>query len=93
MTTLERSRALWNRDRLAVESDEVLAQVLDRGEPEAWQELYALARSDAALRRRIVETCRRVPLPLPRFWLAAMGSLGEEVDFRWTLPHYGLAET
>lgn len=93
MTALERSRALWNRQGPLVLTDEVLAQVLDRGEPEAWRELYALARTDADLRRRIVGIVRSVPLPLPRFWLAAMASLGEPVDFDWPFPFYGQAET
>ena len=40
---LSQSRALWNRTGLALESDEVLAQLLDRGEVAAWRELYRLA--------------------------------------------------
>src|SRR5262249_2273231 len=43
---LSRSRALWNRSRLELESDETLAQLMDRGEIEAWRELFALARTD-----------------------------------------------
>jgi hypothetical protein len=39
-----------------------------------------LASADGALRRRILSVVRRVPLPYPRFWLAAMAALGEEVD-------------
>jgi hypothetical protein len=93
MTRLEHSRALWNRTRLELDSDEVLAQLLDRGEPEAWRELYALARTDPALRRRIVAIVERVPLPLPRFWLAAMASLGEEVDLGMAVPEYGAGDT
>ncbi len=77
---LARSRALWNRTRLDLASDELLAQLLDRGELEAWRELYALARADGALRRRILSVIRRVPLPYPHFWLAAMAGLGEEVN-------------
>lgn len=83
---LETSRALWNRSRLDLGSDEVLAQILDRGEMPAWRELYALARGDAQLRRRIVDVVNRVPLALPHFWLAAMASLGETVDFDRELP-------
>lgn len=85
---LERSRALWNRTRLALDSDEVLAQILDRGEMDAWRALYGLARDDADLRRRIKKIVLAVPLPLPRLWLAALGSLGEEVDLGVTLPSY-----
>lgn len=85
---LERSRALWNRSRLELDSDEVLAQILDRGEMGAWRGLYELARHDAQLRARIARIVRSVPLPLPRFWLAALASLGEAVDFDAVLPDY-----
>ena len=74
----------WNRSRLDLRSDEVLAQILDRGDVAAWRELFALAAADALLRRRILAVVRRVPLPYPAFWLAALASLGETID--WTLP-------
>jgi hypothetical protein len=90
---LEQSRALWNRSRLDLASDEVLAQLLDRGEPEAWRELYAFAAADAGLRLRILHIVDHVPLPLPRFWRAAMASLGERVDFDAPVPPYGDAGT
>lgn len=81
---LSKSRALWNRDRLDLKSDEVLAQILDRGELEAWREIYRLASGpseDAAeLRRRIVQICCTVPIAYPHLFLAAMGALGEELD-------------
>jgi hypothetical protein len=88
MTTsaLERSRALWNRDRLDLSSDEVLAQILDHGEIEAWRELYALAAGDGVLRKRILRVIERVPLPFPHAWLAALASLGEKVDLEAPLP-------
>jgi hypothetical protein len=85
---LERSRALWNRTHLDLRSDETLAQILDRGELQAWRELYAMAREDADLRKRILSVVRSVPLPLPHFWLAAMAGLGEQVDFDAPLPAY-----
>jgi hypothetical protein len=85
---LETSRALWNRVRLDLASDEVLAQILDRGEMEAWRELYALASQDAALRLRIHRVVLTTPLPLPRFWLAALANLGEEVDLNAPVPPY-----
>jgi len=50
---------------------------MDRGELAAWKELYALAAGDAALGRRMLAVIRRVPLPYPSFWLAALASLGE----------------
>jgi hypothetical protein len=81
---LERAVVSWNRSRLELESDEVLAQILDRGDLAAWRELYALAASDPRLRRRILEVVSRVPLPYPCFWRAAMASLGETVD--WSAP-------
>jgi hypothetical protein len=83
-TALERFAIAWNRSRVDLRSDELLAQVLDRGDLATWRELYALAREDAALRRRILRVVHRVPLPYPAFWLAALASLGEPVD--WTIP-------
>ena len=81
---LSSSRALWNRCRLALESDEVLAQILDRGELQAWREIYRLAAGQgeeaAALRRRIIRQCQTVPLSFPHLFLAAVGALGEELE-------------
>lgn len=81
---LSRSRALWNRRHADLQSDEVLAQILDRGELEAWREIYRLASGPGeeavALRRRIVRLCRTVPLAFPHLFLAAVGSLGEKLD-------------
>ncbi len=88
MSRLRHSRALWNRTSLDLASDEVLAQILDRGEMEAWRELFAAARQDACLRRRILAVVKSVPLPLPCFWLAALASLGEPVDFDDPRPAY-----
>ncbi len=82
------SRALWNRVRLALDSDEVLAQVLDRGDMAAWRTLYRQARADSHLRARIRRIVSTVPLPLPRFWLAALADLGEDVDLGALLPDY-----
>ena len=81
---IERTVVRWNRDRLDLESDEVLAQVLDRGDLAAWRELYRLAADRKPLRRRLLAIVRRAPLPYPRFWLAALASLGEAID--WTEP-------
>lgn len=83
-TALEATVVRWNRSRLDLRSDEVLAQILDRGDLAAWRELYALAADDPVLRRRILALVRRVPLPYPGFWLAALSSLGEAID--WTAP-------
>lgn len=77
---LDGSRALWNRSRLDLASDEVLAQILDRGDLYDWRVLYQLARADLSLRARIKRIVLTVPLPLPRFWLAALASLGEPID-------------
>lgn len=60
---IESSRALWNRSGLDLESDEVLAQLLDRGEMAAWRMLYRLARTDPRLRARIARIVLTVPLP------------------------------
>ncbi len=87
---LESSRALWNRCRLDLSSDEVLVQILDRGELSAWRELYRLAAGPGeqarALRRRIVDLCRSVPIAFPHLFLAAMGSLGEQIEPYPTVP-------
>jgi hypothetical protein len=40
--------------------------------------------ADATLRRRILGTVRRVALPYPGFWLAALASLGEPIG--WNVP-------
>jgi len=81
---LSRSQALWNRTGLALESDEVLAQLLDRGEIEAWRELYRMASGsgeDAArLRRRILHLCQTVPLSFPHLFIAAIGALEGPVE-------------
>lgn len=78
--TLERSPALWNRDRLDLRSDEILAQLLDRGTLADWRAIYALARADVGLRDRIVRLASAVPMYLPHFWLSAMRGLGAAVD-------------
>jgi hypothetical protein len=83
---LERSRALWNRSAFDMRSDEILAQILDRGQMQDWRALYTLARDNAELRARIARIVRVVPLPLPRFWLAALASLGEDVDLAIDVP-------
>ena len=85
---LTRSQALWNRSVCDLRSDETLAQILDRGSLEDFRELYRLASSDPRLRNRILRIVARVPLPLPHFWLAAIASLGEPVDFDLVVPSY-----
>ncbi len=88
--TLKRSQALWNRERLDLTSDEILAQILDRGSMEDWRALYSLARKDGSLRQRMRTLLHTVPLPFPHFWLAALASLGEtEIDWSARLPKYG----
>lgn len=82
------SRALWNRTTLDLSSDEVLAQLLDRGTMSDWRTLYRLATNDPALRGRVKRIVLTVPLPLPRFWLAALASLGEAVDWDAPVPDY-----
>ena len=81
---LATSQALWNRDHLDLESDEILAQILDRGELEAWREIYRLASGSseeaACLRRRILRLCQTVPLSFPHLFIAAVGALGEPTD-------------
>jgi len=86
-SALERTVVGWNRSRLDLHSDEMLAQILDRGDVAAWRELYDLAARDEALRRRILRVIHHVPLPYPAFWLAALASLGEAIDWTLSLPH------
>lgn len=86
LRALERTVVGWNRSRLDLASDEVLAQILDRGDLAAWRELYLLAAEDHVLRRRILDVILRVPLPYPAFWLAALASLGEPIDWAAPLP-------
>ncbi len=87
MTTgFEGSQALWNRSHADLRSDEQLAQILDRGELRVWRELYALAKADAGLRRRIHGLLDTVPLPFPGFWRAALAALGEEIAWDKPLP-------
>jgi hypothetical protein len=86
MSSLDKSPALWNRRHLDLRSDEVLAQLLDRGTMADWRELHSLARSDSGLRRRILHIIATVPLPMPHLWLAALADMGEQVDFAMVLP-------
>ena len=81
---LESSPALWNRSYLDLRSEEMIAQILDRGEMADWRALYRLAREERALRERIHRVVLRVPLASGHFWLAALGNLGEPVD--WSVP-------
>ncbi len=90
MSSLDKSPALWNRSHVDLRSDEILAQILDRGTIADWRNLYSLATSDATLRQRIMRIIRTVPLPLPRLWLAAFANLGESVDFSVHLPQHTL---
>lgn len=83
---LEESRALWNRLSLDLQNLETIAQILDRGEIDAWRELYRLAQTDAALRERLQRVVLRVPLAFGRFWLCALKSLGEPVEIGAELP-------
>jgi hypothetical protein len=77
---LARSRALWNRTHLDLRSDEVLAQILDRGDLDDWRAIYRLAADDPSLRRRILRICSEVPVGMPHLFIAAMASLGERLD-------------
>lgn len=85
---LARSRALWNRRALDLGSDEVLAQILDRGEIAAWRDLYRMARTDGQIRSRIHRLVLTTPVALPHFWLAALADLGEPVDIGARVPDY-----
>lgn len=82
------SPAMWNRSAWDWRSDEALAQVLDRGTLSDWREIYQRAKVDPGLRVRVHRLVLTVPLPLPRFWLSALASLGERVDVGESVPDY-----
>jgi hypothetical protein len=86
--SLGSSPALWNRSAFSLDSDEVLAQILDRGTMADWRHVYRLAAGDPDLRARLHRIILSVPLPLPHFWLAALASLGEPVDLSVAVPEY-----
>jgi len=46
------------------------------------REICHLAAAGDVLRRRVLAVLRRVPLPYPRFWLVALGSL----SIGWAAP-------
>lgn len=83
---LERSSALWNRNRLDLRSEETLAQILDRGSLDDWRALYRLAQEDSELRARLRRVVERVPLGYPYFWRTALLVLGEPVDLDAPVP-------
>jgi hypothetical protein len=85
---LATSRALWNRSNATLASDEVLSQILDRGSMDDWRSLFSLAAADPQLRARLHRIVLTVPLPLPRFWMAALAALGESVDLGAPVPDY-----
>lgn len=85
---LETSRALWNRLGLDLASDEVVAQLMDRGKMTEWRALYRMSNTDAHLRSRMKRIVSTVPLSLPHFWLAALASLGESIDWKAPVPDY-----
>ena len=87
------SRALWNRSALDWRSDEILAQILDRGTMSDWREVYRRAKADASLRARLHRLVLTVPVPLPRFWLSALASLDADVDVAADVPDYYLHTT
>ena len=47
-----------------------------------------MARADRELRARIHRVVLTVPVALPHFWLAALASLGQVVDFSAPVPDY-----
>jgi hypothetical protein len=85
-STLERSKALWNREHLDLRSEETLAQILDRGSLDDWRAIYRLAAEDEALRTRLRRVVERVPLGYPYFWRTALCTLGEEIDLDAPVP-------
>ena len=86
MNPIATSRALWNRSRVDLRSDEILAQLLDRGDISDQRALYRLAKEQPELRARILAVVRGVPVFYGRLWLAALADLGEPVDVGQPLP-------
>jgi hypothetical protein len=82
------ARALWNRSEANWDSNEVLAQILERGTMEDWREVYRRAEADPQLRQRLTRLVLEVPVPLPRFWLAALANLDPDVDVGAEVPDY-----
>jgi hypothetical protein len=86
MEILARSRALWDRLRLDLESDEILAQLLDRGSLEDWRALHELLRREGGAARRLRERVHgilyQVPVGRPYFWLAGLSTLGQPINWR-----------
>ncbi len=64
----------------------MLAQLLDRGEPDVWREIFTMAKTSPILGKRIVRGCLTVPLGFPHLFLAAMEALGEDVPCDPILP-------
>jgi hypothetical protein len=85
-STLESSKALWNRGHLDLRSEETLAQILDRGSLDDWRAIYRLAAEDGALRARLRRVVDRVPLGYPYLWRTVLCNLGEEVDMDAPVP-------
>jgi hypothetical protein len=90
---LSASRALWNRAQLDLRSDEILAQIMDRGSMDDCRALYALAREDDALAARMVALTSRAAMTLPFFWRAALSSLRAAVDHDAPVVHHADAGT
>lgn len=85
-STLESSKALWNRDHLDLRSEETLAQILDRGTLDDWRAIYRLAAEDEELRARLRRVVERVPIGYPYLWRTALATLGEAVDLDAPVP-------
>lgn len=80
---------MWNRKGLDLESDEVLARILDRVRD--WRALYALARERPGLRARIVRLCQTTTIGFAHLFLAAMANLGEDIH-DWPPPRRGIGD-
>ncbi len=85
-TQFEGTRAFWNRSTVDLRSDEQLAQLMDRGSVADWAVLRNLAAADPSLRTRMRKIVENVPIGFPGFWLAALGGLGEPVQWDRPLP-------
>src|SRR5205823_509740 len=76
MQTLEQSAALWNRRHLDLQSQETIAQIMDRGSMADWRALWLLQADDLVLAERMLVVATQVPIDTGWFWQAALAGRG-----------------
>src|SRR2546425_4968537 len=89
---IDRSRALWNRQDANLESDETLAQLLDRGEMTVWREVFPVGPTRVQLWRRFEGIVFKVPLKMAPLLLAAPPRPGGTGAWNVPISHFFLSE-